>query len=275
VNISLRRSARAETGMVVLALCSLVGILLPAAAIGGQAQSTSTVASTVDSVPAGTILPVVLDTTLSFEKCKAGQTLRGKIAQEVPLPNGAKIRRGSPVEGHIVGATPNANGAGSQVTVQFDKLYMTGRWVPVTTDLRAVAGFMAIQEAQIPEEAPNEGSPYNWLPTTQIGGDSVYGVGGKVMSADDPSKEIGRSVGDGVLVPVSAKEGSKCRGTINGNLNPQAMWVFSSDACGVYGIEHLMITHGGKTDPKGTIVLASDTQKLSLRSGDGLLLRVD
>ncbi|MGB7729761.1 MAG: hypothetical protein WBL50_17150 [Candidatus Acidiferrum sp.] len=191
------------------------------------------------------------------------------------MNNGSKIRKGSVVEGHIVSVTPNSNATGSQVTMQFDKVYVAGQWVPVTTNLRAIAGFMAIQEAQTPEEAPNEGTPYNWLPTTQIGGDSVYGVGGKVMSADDTSKVIGKSVADGVLVPVSAKEGTKCRGEMEGNDSLQAMWVFSSGACGTYGIEHLTITHAGRTDPKGIIVLASNVQKLSLRNGDALLLRVN
>ncbi len=249
--------------------------LFSASASGDQAQSLNTGIPSADRIPSGTILPVVLGTSVSFEKCKAGQILRGKLAQEVPLNNGSKIRKGSVVEGHIVSVTPNSNATGSQVTMQFDKVYVAGQWVPVTTNLRAIAGFMAIQEAQTPEEAPNEGTPYNWLPTTQIGGDSVYGVGGKVMSADDTSKVIGKSVADGVLVPVSAKEGTKCRGEMEGNDSLQAMWVFSSGACGTYGIEHLTITHAGRTDPKGIIVLASNVQKLSLRNGDALLLRVN
>jgi hypothetical protein len=270
-----RKSARAEVAWITLAVCLFAWVRISAETTGGQAQPGSASRTAADRIPFGTILPVVLDTSVSFEKCKTGQMLHGKIAQEVPLPNGSKIRKGSPVVGHIVSLTRNANGAGAQIAMQFDSVYMIGQWVPVVTDLRAIAGFMAIQEAQTPEEAPNEGSPYNWLPTTQLGGDSVYGVGGKVMSADDPAKVIGRSVGDGVLVPASAKEGSKCRGEVDGNDKPQAMWLFSSDACGVYGIEHLKIAHAGRTNPKGTIVLASDTEKLSLRNGDGLLLRVD
>jgi len=279
-----RELPRARTGLIVLALSSLLlagsihaqvhamnspVLLSSASAPADQTQPKA------DRIPRGTILPVVLRTSVSFEKCKAGQILRSKLAQDVPLPNGSKIRKGSLVKGRIVSVTPNSKGAGSQVTMQFDKLYDAGQSVPVTTDLRAIAGFMAIQEAQTPEEAPNEGSPYNWLPTTQIGGDSVYGVGGKVMSADDTSKVIGKSVGDGVLVPASVKEGTKCRGEMDGNGSLQAMWVFSSDACGTYGIEHLTITHSGSTDPKGTIVLASNVEKLSLRNGDALLLRVN
>src|ERR1700739_1142749 len=228
-----------------------------------------------NQIPAGTILPVVLRSSLSFEKCKTGQILRGKIAQDVPLGNGRKIRKGATVEGHVVEVTPATNGAEARVSIQFDKLNMAGEWIPIKTNLRALAGFMTVLEAGIPEETPGEGSVDNWLPTIQIGGDSVYGVGGPVMSAEDTSKVIGKSVGDGVLVQASAKEGTKCRGAVDGNDNPQALWVFSSDACGIYGIEHLKIVHAGRTAPEGTIVLASEKAKLSLRYGDGLLLRVN
>src|SRR5215469_5013197 len=44
-------------------------------------------------IPAGTILPVVLRSSLSFENSKAGQILHGQIAQTVPLPNGKRIPR--------------------------------------------------------------------------------------------------------------------------------------------------------------------------------------
>jgi hypothetical protein len=135
---------------------------------------------------------------------------------------------------------------------------------------RAIAGFVAVQQASVPTEAPAEGSPYEWLPTSQIGGDTVYGRSGEVIS---DSKVIGKSVNGGVLVQVSAKEGTSCRGEINGR--PQALWVFSGDACGIYGIEHLKIDHAGRTDPQGTIVLVSETPKLKLSAGDGLLLRAN
>lgn len=236
----------------------------------GRAEAAATM-----KVPAGTILPVVLRSSFSFDKCKAGQTLHGKIAQDVPLPNGARIRKGATIDGRIVRATPLVNGTGARTTLQFDRVNVDGLSVPVTTNLRAIAGFMTVLEARTPDEAPAEGSPYNWLPRTQIGGDSVYGVGGPVMSSEDTSKVIGKSVEDGVLAQVSAKSGTPCRGALDGNDSPQALWVFSSDACGVYGIDHLKIEHAGRTEPKGTIVLLADTQKLALKSGDGLLLRTE
>jgi hypothetical protein len=89
-------------------------------------------------LPSGTSLPVVLVTTVSFDKCKAGQALRGKIDKDVPLPNGAVIRKGSEVEGHIVEVTSAANGSGANVAMQFDKLEVGGQKVAVVTNLKAI-----------------------------------------------------------------------------------------------------------------------------------------
>lgn len=228
-----------------------------------------------DVIQPGTILPVRLRTNIASEKSKAGQRIMGIIAQDVPLPNGSNIRAGSKVEGLIVEVTPAGSASGPRISIQFEKVYSQGKAIPVTTNLRAMAGFMEVMQAGVPEEAASEGTPSNWLTSTQVGGDSVYGVGGPVMSAENASEVVGKSVNDGVLSHVSAKEGTKCRGPVAGNTNPQALWVFSSDACGTYGMEHVLISHAGRTEPVGLISLASDRSKLKIPSGTGMLLRVN
>ena len=242
-----------------------------------QAQTSTNAAATSheNKVPPGSILPAVLRTPLSFDKCKIGQIVRAKIAQDVPLPDGSKIGKGSQIEGHILETTPTTNGTGREISIQFDNLKIAGRWFPIKTNLRAIAGFMLVLDASVPKEAPAEGTPFDWLPTTQIGGDSVYGLWGPVMSWQDTSEVVGKSVGDGILARPKSKEGTICRGIVGGNDHQQALWVFSTDACGSYGIEHLKIVHAGRTAPAGMIVLASATQNVKLRTGDGLLLRVD
>jgi len=227
------------------------------------------------AIPPGTILPVILRTTMSWDKLKSGQVVHGAIAQDVPLPGGATIHAGSKVEGSVIGVEPGANGAATKVSIRFDKLYNRGQVIPVTTDLRAIAGFMDVMEAQIPDQSVGEGDVYDWMDTTQIGGDSVYGRGGPVNSAHNADEQVGKSLmNGGVLVRVTANSSGRCRGPLDGNDYPQPLWVFSSDACGTYGLTNLSINHAGRTDPVGVITLESDNPKLKLHSGDGLLLRV-
>lgn len=162
-----------------------------------QTPGSSSDATHETKPPSGTTLPVVLLTPFSFNKCKPGQVLRGKIDKDVPLPSGSVIHKGSEVEGHIVEVTPAANGSGANVAMKFDKLDVGGQKIPMLTNLKAIAD------------------------------------------------------------------------------NAPALWAFSADAQGNYGIDNLLIAHAGSTAPVGTIVLASQAQNLRLEKGDALLLLVD
>jgi hypothetical protein len=239
-----------------------------------RAPDTGKAANGAITVPNGTILPVRLNTPLSTTMSKPRQVITGRIMQDVPLPNGLKIREGSKVEGRVVEVAPGSSLIGARITVQFDRLRSSHQTIPMTTSLRAVAGPMEVVEAQTPQIGPGEGDVSTWMTTTQIGGDVVYGVGGPVTTAENASQVVGSSVDGGVLSRVSAKEGTKCRGSVDGNENPQALWVFSSDACGTYGFEHIHIAHAGRTEPTGVIVLVSASGNLKVLAGTGMLLRV-
>jgi hypothetical protein len=132
---------------------------------------------------------------------------------------------------------------------------------------------MQVIEAQTPKFGAGEGEVFRWLTTVQIGGDVVYGAGGPVMAADAGNQTVGRAVNGGVLSQVRPR--AECRGAFDGNDAPQALWVFSSDACGTYGLDHISIADAGRTDPAGVIVLAADRAELKIRSGAGMLLRVN
>src|ERR1700693_487427 len=227
----------------------------------------------IHTIPVGTILPVRLNSTISSDKCRPGQRITGRIMQKVPLPQGATIKEGSKVIGHIVEVTPAIAAAPARITFQFDQLISSHRAIPITADLRVIAGFMRLDEAQIPTMGAGESEVFRWLTTVQIGGDVVYGDGGPVIAGDDSHQVVGKRVDAGVVRLVRAKPGTNCRGPLDGNNNPQALWLFSSDLCGVYGLEHLSIAHAGRTHPLGQIVLASDNGKLKIPSGTGMLLR--
>ena len=224
------------------------------------------------TIPSGTILPVHLNSTISTGKSKPGQVITGRIMQDVPLAGRARIRQGSKVIGHIVEVNPANGGTNARIALQFDQLLSAHQVIPIITNLRAIAGFMEVYAAQTPFGA-GETNSNQWLTTVQVGGDVAYGEGGPVTS---PNADVfvGKLINGGLLGHVRAKEGSPCRGPIDGNENLQALWVFSADACGVYGAEGVRIAHAGRDEPLGEIVLRSEGRELKLRSGSGMLLRV-
>jgi hypothetical protein len=191
--------------------------------------------------------------------------------QDVPLGNGAKLRAGSTVLGRIIAVTPSApGGTKATLTLRFDTVVHGKESVPVLTNLRAMASTLEVKFAQTPTTGPGETDVYDWLTTVQVGGEVVYGKGGEVYNGN---RVVGRSTYDGVLAEANPNEDAHCRGPVDGNDRPQAFWVFSSDACGAYGFPVLTISHFGRSDPRGEIVLVSERGPVKIRSGSGMLLR--
>jgi hypothetical protein len=222
------------------------------------------------AIPNGTILPMELSSSLNSGKARAGQVISARIRQDVPLPGGVKIRAGSKVLGHVVEASRPDSAKGATLALRFDAIVMSQRRTKVSTSLRAIASPMAVWDAQLPKTGPDRGTPEDAWTTVQVGDDEVvYRGGGPVARG---LQVVGQPTANGVLVRVGSKPGSKCRTEDDG---PQALWVFSSDACGIYGFEGLRIDHWGHTNPNGQIVLASTDGNVRLQSGSGILLRVD
>jgi len=222
-------------------------------------------------IPVGTVLPVQLNSSLRSDKARAGEQVSGRVMQDVTLGAGRKIHSGAKVIGHVVSARPADNGTAGEISLRFDTLEIGKHHIAMTTDLRALATMMDVSEAQIPESGPDRGTSENEWTTDQIGGEVVY-RGGFVAHG---SNVVGHSVlGSGVLVHVAANPGLKCRAGLDGNDQLQPLWVFSSDACGLYDLPNLSLTHAGRTDPVGRITLRSHRGKVKIRGGSGMLLRV-
>lgn len=235
--------------------------------------AVSTNAFAQESIPVGTVLPLKLETSLS-NKSAPGQLIKARIMQDVPIGNGSMIHAGAKVTGHVVTVAPNGAGKGSEISLIFDQLVISHHTVPIKTNLRALASTMEVDDAGLPVTGADRGTPPTAYTTTQVGSDQVvYRGGGHVMNTSE--EVVGEPVPpDGVLARVlpNLKEG--CRGQVSDDELPQALWIFSSDACGVYGYPHLRIINSGRNDPFGQIVLAADESKLHVRAGSAMLLRI-
>jgi len=219
----------------------------------------------------GTILPISLNNSISSSKSRVGETFTGRIMQDVPLPDRRRIRAGARVVGRVTELTPATASSGARIEFKIDTLISRQHNIPMRTILRALASPLDIEDAQIPVQGADRGTSPDSYTTVQIGGDVVYRGGGHVKHG---GVVVGEPVPNGVLAQVSSNEARGCPDEVPGYHAAQALWLFSADACGVYGYHDFHIVDAGRLSPDGTIALASDHGQIEIRSGSGILLRV-
>ena len=180
-----------------------------------------------------------------------------EIMQQVPLPDGQKLHARSHIRGTIVSVVPGGKGYPRRCRCGSTKS-SPRRTIPVATSLRAIASYQAVESA-IEPLTDVTGTPSGWANTVLIGGDTRYGDGGEVLNRW--RQKVGEGAGGGVLVHVRVESDLGMRRTVDGDDSPQALWLFSADACGVYDIRGLKISHDGNADPVGVITLSFEESK--------------
>lgn len=216
------------------------------------------------TLPAGTALPVMLSSSLNAKSAKPNQKIEGKLMQEVALPGGAKLKSGSHVTGHVI-AVSRPKSSGSRIVVQFDQLQDERQTIALNVSLRALAASQNVFQAGLPVDASSTTeSSVEWV-TKQVGGEIVFRGRGYVAS--DKGK-VGVWSGSGVWGKLAAS--GDC--AVDDSSNPQqALWIFSTTACGLYGLEHTKLDQSGLTPPLDQIAFSSD-KDIDIRGGSGWLL---
>jgi hypothetical protein len=184
------------------------------------------------------------------------------------LPSGLKIREGARVLGHA--ANVKTGSSGSSIVVKFDAIQNDGHMIPFTTGVLAVASMTSVHDAQLPISLNSDAVPETQWATRQVGGDLVRRGWGKVFSSDG---SVGRWVGgSSVVATPTPNPKAGCSGG-PGYEREQALWIFSSTACGAYGLRYLRIASSGVMPPLGEIDLTS-SRNVNIRGGSGWLLIV-
>lgn len=222
-------------------------------------------------IPAGTILPVRLNSSLRSDKAREGQRIEGRIMQDVPLPGGGKIPTRTKALGQIVSVQARTTGQPAEITFRFDTLDFKHQAVPISTHLRTLASMMAVEDAQVPMTGSDRGTPWVWATRNLIGGEVAYGEGPVARGTEI----VGQATPSGVLIPVQSNPAAECPGEVPGTALAQALWVFSSDACGLYDLPKLTLAHAGRTTPLGQITLRAQEGNVKVPGGSGMLLRVN
>jgi hypothetical protein len=238
-----------------LALC-----MLPACLHASAIQDRNQACQSAELIPAGTIFPVSLNSTLRSDKSRGGATITATVLQDVPLGAGKTLRAGSKVTGHVLEASIAGRGfEESRISFQFDRVQFKNRTVLITTSLRAVASAMEVDAVG------------SWS-AVELGSERVsYGEASGLLG----SNQIGGAVGQEALAHISANIDREC-GVVNGNSRVPALWPFSPDASGKYGLGDVQIVNSGRTEPAGEITLmTSNRRAVRVGRGSAMLLRVD
>lgn len=220
-------------------------------------------------IPAGTVIPVMLSSSLNTIKDVQGKRLEGSVMQDVFLPSGERISRLSRVIGHVMKVT-RSGPTGSRVVLQFDAIKDHGKTIALTAGLLALASQFSVWDAQAPISMSSDVFAADQWATRQVGGDIVRRDWRKVGTKEGLS---GRWLeGNSVLIKLTPNPDAGCASG-PGYDREQALWVFSSAACGTYGLSDVEIASSGDIAPLGQIVLAS-SHKIAIRGGSGWLLMV-
>lgn len=219
------------------------------------------------TLPAGIAIPVMVSSDLNAKKDDTGKKIDGKLMQDVPLLSG-QIDKGSHISGHVVSVT-RPGSSGSAITVEFDSIQDGGRTISLTAALVALASMKSVADAQAPinNTGTAQDSSDSWV-TRQVGGDIVNR---QAHQAGSPGGATGTWLeGTSVLIKLTPNPDAGCPDG-PGYKGAQAAWIFSSSACGTYGMDDVVITSAGTESPVGQIMLGS-SQNVYVRGGSGWLL---
>jgi len=216
---------------------------------------------TAQDIPTGTVVPIMLTTTVDSAKAHPGDPILAKVMERVPLPDGGDIPQGARVIAHVDQVMAAHGKDPSWIAVEFDRIMIHNREIQVKANVRAVASMMAIYDAQVPFFEPDT-TPPSAVMFAPVGGDPAF-------RPDNPEKSYKKMVTfDGELPPG-------CGGRLDRESSTGALWVFSPYACGVYGYgKGLAIVKDGSEEPVGNIIVGSQ-KNFQLHAGSGWLLRVE
>lgn len=220
------------------------------------------------TIPAHTALPVMLNSTLNAKSAKPGQKFEGKVMQDVPVSDQWIIKKGSRVTGHVVRA--GKAGETLTLTLKFDQLEGQGQPVPLDVSLRAVASMMSVANARNPANSASDFTSQNDWVTEQVGGDVVNR--GRGLVGAPGGTIVGKWTGNGPYGKFRPPLSGSCVGDSADVIH--ALWIFSTSACGAYGLPGLNILHNGAAERPGEIVLKFEKDS-KIGGGSGWMLVVN
>jgi hypothetical protein len=209
---------------------------------------------------------------LDAKKCKPGDPVEARTAQDVKQDGKVVLKKGTSLMGHVTEAQARANGQSeSRLGVMFDHAVMKdGRQIPLNASIQALAASQSSAMAG-------------------AGSDDVMASGGAMGTASG-----GARAGGGVLNGATSTVGATAGGVVNtagsvpggtaGNLGAMARSTgavggltssgrLASNSSGVFGLEGLSIASAASGAAQSSMIVSS-AKNVHLDSGTQMLLSV-
>jgi len=252
------------------AFASIFGIVALGAAHFAVCATTAQVAAQSQALPQSTAIPIRFEHSIDAKKSKAGDAVSAKTMQEVVLPDGRTILKGSTVIGHVVSLesfhfdqTPYMHQKPSVLSIHFDTLRNGDTVIPVNLSVRAIASTIDSREAAYPHSTDDTDHVGMMA---LIGGTTFSPLEKRIESEDGDA--IGYNRKTGVFARLMAS------GPCHATDTEQSIAIFSPDACGAYGFGGDYLAESGQ-DGSGTFTLALRGHSVKLYAGSTALLQVN
>lgn len=225
-------------------------------------------ANVPNAAPVGTAFPVVFTHTINAADAKMGDTVTTKTTQVVILPTGDRIPQGSELIGTIVESHPHSPNEPSELAIRFETLLSAGSKSAIRVRLRAMASFVdsySARSALVQYDTPDN-SLYS-----QVGGDTYF----PYDAVHSPrGAVVGKATRDGIFVKLARTTAeSNDRIMCDETDTLQAVGIFSSSACGLYGFGDFFLDEAG-TSGDGVIRFHADQHSAKIARGTVALLQV-
>ncbi|HKP84712.1 MAG TPA: peptidoglycan-binding protein [Blastocatellia bacterium] len=181
MNNHLRKSAS-----VILALALMLVVTLPA--LAGRPVT----------VPAGTVIPLTMDTYLGSDSSKVGDKFTATVTRDVIIDGQLAIPANAKIEGHVTGTTPSERSSrAGTIAVAFDRLVMSdGGSVPIDGTLTTLSeeGRRQIDQS-IDEESRVSGGSRTRRGVVFIGGGAGAGAVIGAIAGGGKGAAVGAGIG--------------------------------------------------------------------------------
>ena len=226
-----------------------------------------------------TAVPIVFTRGIDASKAKPGDMIATKTIQEVFLPNGSEIPKGTTILGHVTDArsfsfdpAPYAIQQPSVLSIHFDAVLTKDGTTKAIMSVRALADWSDSEDAMRPQPTDEHDIVGTMF---LIGGDSYRADEKSVTSQDGDI--VGYSRKGGVFARLLQSEYTsryshfECEGSGDAE---QSVGIFSPSACGLYGLQDVYMADNGLGEDLGTFRLESRRHTVKLYAQSTALLQI-